>query len=201
MKKREEMRWIIILTVLFLIGYFFTWKNFQHYQEKKQKIEEESSLNILKKGRRKELEQQKIFLEKKKGESEKEDKKEEEIFPFCHIVEFEILLLERLKKNSLQLLSVSRIIFDGNFVKIPVEFRGEWNSLFSFLRDMENNEKTIILSEQYLKIESVSSSQGKVRCTFSIRVEEDSESFDAFLAEIYSQKKSYIKLGVQHVYF
>lgn len=201
MKKREEIRWIIILSTLFLIGYFFTWRNFQDYQEKKQKIEEEILVNRLKEGRKKELEQHKIFLEKKKQENRKEEKKEQEIVPFRHILEFEILLLEKLEKNSLELLSVSRVIFDGNFVKIQVQFQGEWDTIFSFLTGMENNRGTIILSDQYLKIEGVSSNLGKVSCTFVIQIEEDLSDFDFLLVEKYSLKKSYIKLGAQHVYF
>ena len=202
MKRKEEVRWIIILAVLFLISYFFTWKNWKEYKEKGQKIEIEILQYQLKRKRKKELEEQKRMLEKKRLKKQSEKTKESTILPFQHILEFEKLFVELLLKNSIELISISRVIFDGNFVKIPVEFRGKWGDLFSFLLEIENSPKTVILSEQYLKMEAINSELAKVHCTFVIQIEEENiQNFTFLTGEDFSLKKPYIKLGDRHVYF
>lgn len=200
MKGKDELRWGIVLGIFCLLGYFFTWENFSKYQEKKKEIEKQNTIKKLKDERKKELEGQKRILEKKKELSPK--KKEEEIFPFHHILEFEMVMMHGLQRNHLKLLSVSRIIFDGNFVKIPVEFEGNWRSVFPFLRGMEENAKTIVLSHEYLKVEAWKADSVKVQCTFMIQVEEDDIlELDLFLFEKGLKRKSYIKLGEKYVYF
>lgn len=200
--KKQEIRWGMIVSIFILISYFFTWKNYQEYKEKQSCFEKSKSWKLGKEAREKELElQKKFYLEKKK---QKETKKENEIrmIPFFHVLEFEQLFFNQMRKHHLHLISIARLHFEEEMVKIPVIFEGTEKEIFLCLEELEQYSKSIFFSQDYVKLETLSSGVLKAQLTFMIQVEEVEEDKFVYLSPKQNNgKDSYIKVGYRYVYF
>lgn len=149
MKKKQEVRGMMILGISVVITYFFTWKNFQEYRKYTVKKEEYLQKVILQK---REYREKKHQLQIIQNSIPKIKTLKKINYAFSHVLEFESFLYRVLEKYQLHLDSLGRIQKEKNTIRI-------------------------CLSNQYWKLEKNKYQEGVLKCNFTFYIEEGAYDF------------------------
>jgi len=174
MKKKQEVRGMMILGISVVITYFFTWKNFQEYRKYTVKKEEYLQKVILQK---REYREKKHQLQIIQNSIPKIKTLKKINYAFSHVLEFESFLYRVLEKYQLHLDSLGRIQKEKNTMSIPGIVHGKIYDILSFLQEIENYSKRICLSNQYWKLEKNKYQEGVLKCNFTFYIEEGAYDF------------------------